>query len=146
MRFRFVWIGKTKNKNWLGLQEDYLNRLSHFVKFEIAELRDGTKETEGKLILDSLNPNTFTCLLDVEGSNISSHDLSGKIENWQNQSVKEVTFVIGGADGVSQQVLEKADLKMSLSKLTLTHEAARVILIEQLYRAFTILKGFPYQK
>jgi 23S rRNA (pseudouridine1915-N3)-methyltransferase len=146
MRVRFVWIGKTKNKNWLGLQEDYLKRLSHFVKFEIIELRDGTKEIEGKLILDSLNPNTFLCLLDVEGSVVSSHELSAKIENWQIQSFKEITFVIGGADGVSPQVLEKADFKMSLSKLTLTHEAARVILIEQIYRAFTILKGFPYQK
>ncbi len=146
MRFKFVWVGKTKNKNWLALQEDYLQRLSHFVKFDIAELRDGTKESEGKLIVETLNPNSFCCVLDVEGKPFSSHDLSNKIENWQNQSFKEISFIIGGADGVSSQVLEKSDQRISLSQLTLTHEAARVLLIEQLYRAYTILKGFPYQK
>jgi 23S rRNA (pseudouridine1915-N3)-methyltransferase len=146
MRFKFVWVGKTKNKNWLGLQEDYLQRLSHFVKYDISELRDGTKDTEGKLILETLNPNSFTCLLDVEGKALSSHDLSQRIENWQNQSIKEISFIIGGADGVSNSILEKADMRFSLSKLTLTHEAARVLLIEQLYRGYTILKGFPYQK
>jgi 23S rRNA (pseudouridine1915-N3)-methyltransferase len=154
MRFKFVWVGKTKNKNWLGLQEDYLHRLSHFVKYDISELRDGTKDSakdsakdsEGKLILETLNPHSFSCLLDVEGKALSSHDLSQKIETWQNQSIKEISFIIGGADGVSNSVLERADMRFSLSKLTLTHEAARVLLIEQLYRAYTILKGFPYQK
>jgi 23S rRNA (pseudouridine1915-N3)-methyltransferase len=146
MKFRFIWVGKTKNKNWLALQDDYLQRLSRFVKFEITELKDDTKEAEGKKILESLNANSFLCVLDVQGKQPSSHELANKIETWQNESVKEVAFVIGGFAGLSLKVLEKADFNLSLSRLTLTHEAARVVLTEQLYRAFTIINNFPYQK
>jgi 23S rRNA (pseudouridine1915-N3)-methyltransferase len=146
MHFRFIWIGRTKNKNWLGLQEDYLGRLSHFVKFSVAELRDGTPESESKRILESVNQSSFVCLLDVKGRALSSFELSGVVENWQNRGLKEISFIIGGAEGVSPLVVERADFSLSLSFLTLTHEAARVVLIEQLYRAYTISKGFPYQK
>jgi 23S rRNA (pseudouridine1915-N3)-methyltransferase len=147
MKFKFVWIGKTKGKNWRALQEDYGARLSHFVKFEIAELRDeANKETEGKRILENLNQTAFVVLLDVEGRSISSHELAETIEKWQNRGLKEVAFVIGGAEGVASGVVERADFKLSLSVLTLTHEMARVVLLEQLYRAYTIIKGFPYQK
>lgn len=146
MKFRFLWIGKTKQKNWLALQEEYLQRLSHFVKFEITELKDSGKEIEGKLILEKLNQSQFICLMDVKGRSISSHDLAAEIEKWQNRGLKEVVFVIGGAEGVASEVVERADNSLSLSFLTLTHEMARVVLLEQLYRAFTIIKGFPYQK
>lgn len=150
MKFRFVWIGKTKDKNWRALQDEYLQRLSHFIKFDIAEIRESerheTKETEGKRILENLNQSSFVCLLDVKGNEISSHQLAEKIENWQNRSVKEVAFVICGQDGASSEVVEKADYSLSLSRLTLTHEMARIVLIEQLYRAYTIIRGFPYQK
>lgn len=146
MKFRFVWIGKTKDKNWQALQEEYLQRLSHFVKFEISELRDETKELESKRILEKLNQSNFVCLLDVQGHAISSHQLAEKIENWQNRGIKEIAFVIGGADGVASEVVERADFSLSLSLLTFTHETARVVLVEQLYRAYTIIKGFPYQK
>jgi 23S rRNA (pseudouridine1915-N3)-methyltransferase len=150
MRFRFVWIGKTKDKNWRALQEDYLKRLSYFVKFEITELRDGAPhesiEAESKRILENLNQSNFVCLLDVKGRASSSHELAETIEKWQNRGFREIAFVIGGANGVSSEVVEKADYSLSLSDLTLTHEMARVVLIEQLYRGFTIIKGFPYQK
>ncbi len=146
MHFKFVWIGKTKDKNWRALQEEYLQRLSHFVKFEMIELKDDAKEDEGKRILEKVNQSSFVCLLDVPGRLISSHDLAGKIENWQNRGFKEIAFVIGGADGVSSEVVEKADFSLSLSLLTFTHETARVVMLEQLYRAYTIIKGFPYQK
>ena len=146
MKFQFIWIGKTKEKNWRALQEEYLQRLSHFVKFVIIELKDSSKETEGKLILEKLNQSHFVCLLDVKGRSISSHDLAAEIEKWQNRGLKEVVFIIGGAEGVASEVVERADNSLSLSFLTLTHEMARVVLVEQLYRAFTIIKGFPYQK
>ncbi len=146
MRFRFVWVGKTKDKNWRALQEEYLQRLSHFVKFEISELRDESKEVESKRILEKVNQSNFVCLLDVKGRLISSHELAEKIEHWQNRGFKEIAFVIGGAEGVASGVVEKANFSLSLSFLTFTHETARVILIEQLYRAYTIIKGFPYQK
>ena len=146
MKFRFLWIGKTKQKNWLALQEEYLQRLSHFVKFEITELKDSGKEIEGKLILDKLNQSQFVCLLDVKGRSISSHEFAVEIEKWQNRGLKEVVFVIGGAEGVASEVVERADNSLSLSFLTFTHEMARVVMLEQIYRAFTIIKGFPYQK
>jgi 23S rRNA (pseudouridine1915-N3)-methyltransferase len=147
MQFRFFWIGKTRNKHIAALEEDYASRLARFVKCEFIILRDGPdKETEGKRILEKLNPSSLVCLLDVKGRALSSHDLAKQIESWQNAGTREVTMVIGGADGVSREVADRADVKVSLSFLTLTHEMARVVLLEQLYRAYTILKGFPYQK
>jgi 23S rRNA (pseudouridine1915-N3)-methyltransferase len=150
MRFRFVWVGKTRDKNWTALQTDYLRRLSHFVKCEITEVKDGATpngtEIEGKRILENVNQSTFVCLLDVSGQLVSSHKLANEIEKWQNRAVKEIVFVIGGAAGVSATVVERADFGLSLSPLTFTHEMARVVLLEQLYRSYTIIKGFPYQK
>lgn len=150
MKFRFIWIGKTKDKNWKALQDEYLRRLSHFVTCEITELRDSNDqkavEIEGERILAALNQKTFAVLLDVKGEAISSHDLADKVTKWQNLGVKEVSFVIGGANGVSRRVAETADISLSLSFLTFTHEMARAVLLEQLYRAYTIIKGFPYQK
>lgn len=150
MKFRFIWIGKTKDRHWKALQEEYLGRLSHFVRCEVAELKDSaaheTAEIEGKRILEILNPKAFAVLLDVEGTAISSHELSSRIERWQNASLKEISFIIGGFEGVSDAIRERADYLLSLSFLTFTHEMARVILLEQLYRGYSILKGFPYQK
>lgn len=146
MKFRFLWIGKTKDQNWRALEQEYRARLSHFVRAEITELKDAGREIEGKRILENLNPNSFVCLLDVEGRSVSSYELAKELEKWQNRGLKEVTFVIGGADGVTSEVVERADYSLSLSFLTFTHEMARVVLLEQLYRAYTIIKGFPYQK
>lgn len=146
MIFRFIWVGKTKDKNWRALQEEYLSRLSHFVRCEITEVKDSGKETEGKLILEKLNQSAFVCILDVKGRSTTSPELAKTIENWQNRGLKEITFVIGGAEGLASGVVEKADYSLSLSFLTFTHDAARVILLEQLYRAYTIIRGFPYQK
>jgi len=150
MKFRFIWIGKTRDRNWRNLQEDYLQRLAHFVKFEITEIRESAahegSEIEGKRILENLNQSNFVCLLDIKGNEIGSRELAKQIEKWQNRSFKEIAFVIGGASGVSCKVVEKADFSLSLSRFTLTHEMARVVLIEQIYRAYTIIKGFPYQK
>lgn len=150
MKLRFIWIGKTRDKNWRALQEDYFSRVSHFARVEISEIRDSqphdTKEIEGKRILEALPENVFAVLLDVGGKQISSHDLAREIENWQNRSLREIAFIIGGQDGASETVKARADLKLSLSKMTFTHETARVLLIEQIYRAFTIIHRFPYQK
>jgi 23S rRNA (pseudouridine1915-N3)-methyltransferase len=150
MKFRFVWIGKTKDRNWKALQDEYLGRLSHFVRCEVTEIRDSaaheTKEIEGKRMLDVLNPKGFVCLLDVSGKQIGSDGLASEIEKWQLRGLKDVNFLIGGAEGVSAEVSDFADFRLSLSFMTFTHDMARVILLEQLYRAFTIIKGFPYQK
>ena len=150
MRFRFVWIGKTKDKHWLALQADYLQRLSKFVKTEIVELKDAVGPAriskESERILENLNQNSFVVLLDVKGRGCSSQELAEELEKWQNRGAKEISFVVGGANGVSPAVAERADISLSLSFMTFTHEMARVVLLEQLYRAYTIIKGFPYQK
>ena len=150
MRLRFIWVGKTRNKNYRELQEEYLRRLEHFVKCETVEVRDSapgdTKEIEGKRILEKVNQNSFVCLLDVTGQGISSPELAKEVEKCWDGGLKEIAFVIGGAEGVSPGVAARADLRLSLSFLTFTHEMARVVLLEQLYRAYTIIKGYPYQK
>jgi 23S rRNA (pseudouridine1915-N3)-methyltransferase len=120
------------------------------VTCEITELRDTSKgenkESEGKRILQLLNPKSFAVLLDVTGEAISSHELAKRIEKWQVASQREIFFIICGPDGASAELAIRADYRLSLSILTFTHEMARVLLLEQLYRAFSIIKGLPYQK
>lgn len=150
MKFRFVWIGKTRDKDWKTLQDRYLKRLSHFVSCDITEIRESSKgegkEIEGNRILQLLNPKSFAILLDVNGETISSHSLAKTIEKWQVSSQREIFFIICGPDGASSELAMRADYRLSLSILTFTHEMARVLLLEQLYRAFSIIKGLPYQK
>jgi len=150
MKFRFIWIGKTKDRSWRSLQDDYLARLSHFVRCEVSEIKDSapheSADIEGKRIIDNLNQTSLVVLLDVEGRSLSSPDLAKEIEKWQLRGLKEISFIIGGANGTSLAVAERADFRLSLSFLTFTHEMARIMLLEQLYRGFTIIKGFPYQK
>ena len=150
MRFRFLWIGKTRNRDWLALQDEYFSRLSQFIKCDITEIKDSAPHEgpaeEGERLLKAISPANLVVLLDVKGKQVSSHQLAKQIENWQMAAHKEIVFVIGGAQGVSAEVAERAAIRLSLSFLTFTHEMARVILLEQLYRAFSIIKGFPYQK
>lgn len=153
MRLRLIWIGKTKDERLRSLAEEYLKRLSRFVRCEVVELaaskskdeREGIEE-EGRRILSGLRADSFTVLLDVNGREWSSQELAAEIERWQLAGRKEVAFVIGGHNGVSREVLKRASARWSLSRLTLTHEMARVVLAEQLYRAYTIIHGLPYQK
>ena len=150
---RLIWVGKTRNAHLRALVEEYLKRLSRFARCEVTELREGAAaderqcvEEEGKRILGALASDTLTVLFDVEGGQWDSAGLAAQIEDWQGRSVKEAAFVIGGHLGVSEAVRRRADVRWSLSRLTLTHEMARVLLAEQLYRAFTIMRGMPYQK
>ena len=153
MRLRLIWVGKTRDEHLRALAEEYLKRLRRYAKCEVAEVREGGSaderaclEEEGKRITASLASDALTVLLDVGGREWSSHELAAQVEAWQGRSVKEVAFVVGGHLGVSEDVRRRAHLRWSLSRLTLTHEMARVVLLEQLYRAHTILRGVPYQK
>ena len=153
MRLRLVWVGKTRSEPLRSLIDDYLRRLSRFARCEVTELREGAgaddravMAEEGKRITDALPANSFVVLLDVEGRQWSSPELAAELDRWQNEGRKEVAFVVGGHLGVSDEVKARADVRWSLSRLTLTHEMARVVLAEQLYRGFTILRGLPYQK
>jgi 23S rRNA (pseudouridine1915-N3)-methyltransferase len=153
MRLRLIWMGKTRNAHVAALVDDYVRRLARFSRTEVTELREGTSadervlvEEEGKRIAAALTSGSLTVLLDVEGQQFSSHELAAQIEAWQNAGTKEVAFIIGGHLGVTEEIKGRAQLRWSLSRLTLTHELARVFVVEQLYRAHTILRGLPYQK
>jgi 23S rRNA (pseudouridine1915-N3)-methyltransferase len=154
MRLRLIWVGKTRDGHMRALAEEYLKRLSRFARCEVTELREctaaderGCLEEEGKRILGALASDALAVLLDVSGTTSwSSRELAAQVEAWQGRSVKEVAFVVGGHLGVSGEVRGRADVRWSLSRLTLTHEMARVLLLEQLYRAYTITRGLPYQK
>lgn len=153
MRIKLVCVGRTKSEPLRILIEDYIQRLTKFVRCDVMEVREGAaksddaiKEEEAERILSALRPDATVVVLDLEGRQFSSHELARQVEDWQNASVKEVMFVVGGHLGVTNAVRERAGLLWSLSRLTLTHEMARLLLIEQLYRAYTITRGMPYQK
>ena len=154
MKIKLLVIGKT-NKNYLIEGEKvYEERLSHYCKFSkltIPDIKNGSKipnkeliEKEGKLILSNLSSSDFVILLDEEGVQYSSIKFSNFIEIKIMDRTKSLVFVVGGAFGFSDEVYEKASLKMSLSKMTFSHQMVRMIFKEQLYRAFTILKGEKY--
>jgi len=152
MRFRFIWTGKTRDARLRALIEDYFERLSHFVRCEVTELKEaGGDDKSGidrntKRISDALRPGSLTVLLDPEGTEWTSQQLAEQVRSWEGSGIKEVAFVIGGPRGLSQHFVTKANKRWSLTRLTLTHEMARVLLFEQLYRAYTIVHGLPYQK
>ena len=153
MRLRLVWIGKTRNEHVRALVGDYTSRLAHFTRCEVSELRESAATDEramlaeeGKRIVDTLRADAFLVLLDVAGRQWSSPELAAELERWQMRGLKEVAFVVGGHLGVAPELQARASARWSLSRLTLTHELARVLLVEQLYRAYTIMRGLPYQK
>ncbi len=153
MRLRLIWTGKTRDVRLRELQLDYEKRLSHFARCEIVEIREsasaGTKagiDRDSKSISDRLSNGSVAVLLDPEGSNWSSPELAAQIQRWENQGTKEVAFIVGGPHGVSPELTARVQQRWSLTRLTLTHEMVRVVLLEQLYRAYTIIHGLPYQK
>jgi 23S rRNA (pseudouridine1915-N3)-methyltransferase len=152
MRVRIIWTGKTRDARLRALIEDYAERISHFTRCEVTELRElgRTDKTgidkESKRISDGLRPGSVTVLLDPDGKEWTSQQLAAQVQKWEGNGIKEVAFVVGGPNGVADDLKSRVDKRWSLSRLTLTHEMARVVLLEQLYRAYTIVHGLPYQK
>ena len=153
MRVRLIWVGKTRDEHVRALVAEYLKRLARFTRCEVTELERGAARDEreavaeeGRRIVGALRGDSRVVLLDVGGREWSSPQLAAEIERWQVGGTKEAAFVIGGHNGVSEEVERRADVRWSLSRLTFTHEVARVLLAEQLYRAYTIIHGLPYQK
>ena len=152
MRLRIIWTGKTRDARLRALIEDYSGRLGHFARCEVTELRElGRTDKSGidketKRISDALRPGSLIVLLDPEGTEWTSQELAAQVRSWEGKGIKEVAFVIGGPNGLADDFKSRADKRWSLSRLTLTHEMARVLLFEQLYRAYTIIHGLPYQK
>ncbi|HZE70355.1 MAG TPA: 23S rRNA (pseudouridine(1915)-N(3))-methyltransferase RlmH [Pyrinomonadaceae bacterium] len=153
MRLRIIWTGKTRDAHLRALTEEYLGRLCQFVRCEVTELRESVKAEsktgigkDSRRISDALPSGALVVLLDPRGVEWSSNELALEVQRWENSGVKEVAFVIGGPAGVSREVAEKAGKLWALSRLTLTHEMARVVVLEQLYRAYTIIHRLPYHK
>ncbi len=146
MKIKIAWIGKTKEPAIQSLTEEYVKRISRYVQLETVALRDEsalpTLTGGGKA---GRNSGRYTLvLLDSRGKQFSSEEFAQFLGDWQNRNPVPLIFAIGPADGFSDAVLQAAQYKISLGKMTLAHELARVVLLEQLYRAFTILKGHPY--
>jgi 23S rRNA (pseudouridine1915-N3)-methyltransferase len=153
MRLRVIWTGKTRDARLRALSDDYLKRLSHFARCEISEFRESSGaerklgiDKDSKRISDGLREGAVNVLLDPKGVEWSSEQLAKEIQRWQESGTKEVAFIVGGPNGVSAELSTRANKRWSLSRLTLTHEMTRVVLLEQLYRAYTIIHGLPYQK
>ncbi|WP_435412653.1 23S rRNA (pseudouridine(1915)-N(3))-methyltransferase RlmH [Psychroserpens mesophilus] len=154
MTIKLLAIGKTDNKQLQALIDDYQKRLGFYVKFEfdiIPDLKkaknlseDQQKHKEGELILNKLNPTDVLILLDENGKQLDSVAFSNYLQKHMNSGIKQLVFVIGGPYGFSQEVYQKANGKLSLSKMTFSHQMIRLFVIEQLYRGFTILRNEPY--
>jgi len=151
MKIRFIWPGKTKDERLRSLIEDYGKRLSRFTRCEVIEVRESrTRDRaavnkESLRILEAIADSTLV-MLDLNGREWSSQELATQVQRWENDAVKEIAVVIGGPDGLSPEVQSRADVRWRLTRLTFTHEMARVLVVEQLYRAYAINRGLPYQK
>ena len=154
MTIKLLAVGKTDSKLLQELIIEYKNRLKHYVKFEIEIIPDIKnsknlskklqKEKEGELILKKINSATILVLFDENGKQFSSVDFATYLQKKMNSGFKELIFVIGGPYGFSDSVYKKAQSKISLSKMTFSHQMVRIFIVEQIYRGFTILKNEPY--
>ncbi len=153
MRFRVLAVGKDRSGLYAPAVEEYAGRLSRYARFELVEVpearkRAGTpqaRDEEAASILARLEDRERVVALDERGEQLGSVDLASKVERWMRGG-RDVALVIGGSDGLGAAVLERAAERLALSRLTLAHRLARLVLVEQLYRAFTILRGEPYHK
>lgn len=141
MKLRVAWIGKTKERAIESLTEDYLQRISHYAQVESSVLKDETQLL--KLARGPQNKHTLI-ILDAGGKQFSSEDFARYLGDYRDRNSLPLLFAIGPANGFSAEARESAALVVSLGKMTLAHELARVVLLEQIYRAFTILQGHPY--
>ena len=154
MNIKLLAIGKTDNKQLIQLIDTYQKRLKFYIKFDFEIIPDiknsknlsetQQKQKEGELILSKTNSSDFLVLLDENGKQMDSVAVSGYLQIHMNSGLKQLVFVIGGPYGFSQEVYLKAQGKISLSKMTFSHQMVRLFFIEQLYRAYTILRNEPY--
>jgi len=154
MRIKLLVIGKTDDKNLGQLIEKYQQRLSHYINFDVEIIPDiknvknlsqlQQKEKEGELILSKLKNTDQMVLLDEKGKEFRSLDFANFLQKKMNSGIKQLVLVIGGPYGFSKSVYKKNTGKISLSKMTFSHQMIRLFIVEQLYRGFTILKNEPY--
>ncbi|MDO6853625.1 MULTISPECIES: 23S rRNA (pseudouridine(1915)-N(3))-methyltransferase RlmH [Cellulophaga] len=154
MTIKLLAIGKTDNKNLQALIAEYEKRLGHYIKFNLDIIPDiknvknlseaQQKEKEGELILKKLSPTDVLILLDENGKQFTSVDFSDYLQKKMNAGIKQLVFVIGGPYGFSDTIYATAKGKISLSKMTFSHQMVRLFVVEQIYRGFTILRNEPY--
>lgn len=159
MQMRVVAVGKTKERYIEDGIAEYEKRLRPYVNCEIVEVKDErvprhaspaeevkVKDAEGERLLATVRDSTLLVALDGAGEMWSSEEFAARVRAWEVSGTREICFVIGGPLGLSQRVLDRADVRLSLSRMTFLHTLVRVVLLEQIYRAFRIVRGEPYHK
>ena len=159
MKIKIVTVGKLKEKYLKDGIAEYGKRISRFAKLEMIELTDEKTpdkaselenqkilETEGERILSKIGERDFVIVLAIEGKTLSSEELSKQLEQASIKGYSTLTFIIGGSLGLAPVVKNRANLSVSFGRLTLPHQLMRLVLVEQIYRAFTIQQGSPYHK
>lgn len=154
MKIKLIYVGKTSKPFLIEGEREYEKRVKRYAPFESIELPDvknakkrseeEIKNLEGNAILEKVEPNDYVILLDEKGKEFTSVDFSKYLQKQFNSGQQRLLFVIGGPYGFSDKLYERANAKLALSKLTFSHQMVRMFFLEQLYRAFTILKGEPY--
>lgn len=152
MKVEIWWIGKTFQDFTAKGYTEFLKRIEKFTAVSIVEFPEikgqqnpvQLKNLEATKILAKLKPDDILVLLDEKGKQYTSVEFAGFLQKQENQSVKKLIFLIGGAYGFDSKLYERANVQISLSKMTFSHQLIRLIFMEQLYRAYTILHGFPY--
>ena len=153
MNIRIIAVGKIKEHFTKDAIKEYEKRLSPFCTFSITEiqpeqilddsLNEKYTEIEADKILQAIKPNSYIITLEIKGKMLSSEELAQKIKDISNEGINDLTFIIGGANGLSKRVSDKADFKLSFSKMTFTHQMIRLLLTEQIYRGFKINANEP---
>jgi 23S rRNA (pseudouridine1915-N3)-methyltransferase len=143
MKIRFIMLGKTRRDEARALVGDYVRRIGHYAETEVTEVREATPAALRKLKID---PSSMLVLLDAEGKQFTSQQFAKWLGEIRDRGVRELIFLCGDAAGFPDELRAAAKQKLSLSSLTMPHEFARVLLTEQVYRAFAILAGHPYPK
>ena len=159
MKISLITVGKIKEKYFTDAIAEYAKRLSRYCKLEIIEVADEKtpdsasealenqiKEKEGERILSKVPDSAYVVALAIEGKQLSSEDLADKMEKWNVNGISHLVFIIGGSLGLTPKVLNRADFKLSFSKMTFPHQLMRVVLLEQIYRSFRIRNNEPYHK
>lgn len=159
MNIKIITVGKIKEKFMRDAIDEYTKRLGRYCKLEIVELADektpdnasakeeeAIKEKEGAKIRASIKDTDYVIALDLKGKHLTSEEFSEKIENLGIEGRSSIVFIIGGSLGISSETLKRADFKISFSKMTFPHQLFRIMLLEQIYRGFRIMKGEPYHK
>ncbi len=143
MKIRLLWLGKTRREEIRTLVDDYVRRIERYTEIRITELRDGSPAALRKL---KIEPGAVLVLLDAGGKQFTSQQFARWVGDLRDRGMRELVFLGGDAEGFPDEIRASAKQQISLSTLTMPHEFARVVLAEQIYRAFAILAGHPYPK